>query len=190
MDPARWSGHPQLRHWWTTLTDRLAVTARLEVHRAAPGARAYRAVVRRTPTGPGHGPGPVLGEAVEATPGDAAAFAALAAVTAVCTAAAEPSAARPRPRPCGGAIAPLAAAGARTAAWEDLGWSGGWLADLAGREEALQDTLHRLSGADPTPNPTPNPPNPTPNPPAPAPELAGLLRSFGFTVLRTAEEAR
>ncbi|MFJ2751127.1 hypothetical protein [Streptomyces sp. NPDC087297] len=185
VDRARWSGHPQLRHWWTTLTDRLAVTARLEVHRAAPDAQAYRAVVRRTPTGPGHGPGPVLGEAVEATPGDAAAFAALAAVTAVCTAAAEPSAARPRP--CGGAIAPLVAAGARTAAWEDLGWSGGWLADLAGREEALQDTLHRLSGADPTPNPTPNPPDPTP---APAPELAGLLRSFGFTVLRTAEEAR
>ncbi|MFJ4865609.1 hypothetical protein [Streptomyces sp. NPDC088748] len=185
VDPARWSGHPQLRHWWTTLTDRLAVTARLEVHRAAPGARAYRAVVRRTPTGPGHGPGPVLGEAVEATPGDAAAFAALAAVTAVCTAAAEPSAARPRP--CGGAIAPLAAAGARTAAWEDLGWSGGWLADLAGREEALQDTLHRLSGAGPTPNPTPNPPDPAPTP---TPELAGLLRSFGFTVLRTAEEAR
>ncbi|MFI8345582.1 hypothetical protein ACIF8W_36765 [Streptomyces sp. NPDC085639] len=181
VDPARWAGHPQLRHWWTTLTDRLAVTARLEVHRAAPRAQAYRAVVRRTPTGPGCGPGPVLGEAVEATPGDAAAFAALAAVTAVCTAAAEPSAARPRP--CGGAIAPLAAAGARTAAWEDLGWSGGWLADLAGREEALQDTLHRLSGA----GPTPNPPDPTPTP---APEPAGLLRSFGFTVLRTAEEAR
>ncbi|WP_051779831.1 hypothetical protein [Streptomyces sp. NRRL S-241] len=178
VDPARWSGHPQFRHWWTTLIDRLAVTARLEVYRAAPGARAYRAVVRRTPTGPGHGPGPVLGEAVEATPGDAAAFAALAAVTAVCTATAEPSAARPRP--CGGAIAPLAAAGARTAAWEDLGWSGGWLADLAGREEALQDTLHRLSGAGPTPNPTPDS----------APEPAGLLRSFGFTVLRTAEEAR
>lgn len=135
-------------------------------------------MVRRTPAGPGHGPGPVLGEAVEATPGDAAAFAALAAVTAARTAAAGPSAARPRPS--GGAVAPLAVAGARTAAWEDLGWSGGWLADLAGREEAFQDTLHRLSGAGPAPTPDP----------APAPEPAGLLRSFGFTVLRTAEETR
>ncbi|MFI7358000.1 hypothetical protein ACIBTP_29280 [Streptomyces avidinii] len=179
VDPARWSGHPQLRHWWKTLTDRLDIAARLEVHRAAPRAHAYRAVVRRTPAAPGHGPGPVLGEAVEATPGDAAAFAALAAVTAACTAAAGPSAARPRPS--GGAVAPLAAAGARTAAWEDLGWSGGWLADLAGREEAFQDTLHRLSGAGPA--------TPAPDP-APAPEPAAPLRSFGFTVLRTAEETR
>ncbi|MFE9934020.1 hypothetical protein [Streptomyces sp. NPDC005533] len=183
VDPARWSDHPQLRHWWTTLTDRLAVTARLEVHRAAPRAHAYRAVVRRTPTGEGHGPGPVLGEAVEATPGDAASFAVLAACTAAVTAASGPSAARPRPS--GAALAPLAAAGARTAAWEDLGWTGGWLADLAGREEAFQDTLHRLSAAAgpaaPTPDRAPHPPDP---------ELAGLLRSFGFTVLRTAEEAR
>ncbi|MFD9258781.1 hypothetical protein, partial [Streptomyces sp. NPDC059538] len=37
----------------------------------------------------------------------------------------------------------------------------------------------------PAPGPTPNPPDPTPTP-----ELVGLLRSFGFTVLRTAEEAR
>ncbi|MFD4864785.1 hypothetical protein [Streptomyces sp. NPDC058412] len=181
VDPARWSGHPQLRHWWTTLTDRLAVAARLEVHRAAPGAQAYRAVVRRTPVGPGGRPGPVLGEAVEATPGDAASFAALAAVTAAvtaaCTAAAGPSAGPPRPS--GGAVAPLATAGARTAAWEDLGWTGGWLADLAGREEAFQHTLHRLSGA-----------GPAALTPAAAPEPAGLLRSFGFTVLRTAEETR
>ncbi|MFB7180462.1 hypothetical protein ACFCYI_22505 [Streptomyces sp. NPDC056257] len=179
VDPARWSGHPQLRHWWTTLTDRLAVPARLEVHRAAPRAQAYRAVVRRTPAGPGRGPGPVLGEAVEATPGDAASFAALAAVTATCTAATRPSAARPRPS--GAAVAPLAAAGARTAAWEDLGWTGGWLADLAGREEAFQNTLHRLSGTGPA--------APAPDF-APDPEPAGLLRSFGFTVLRTAEESR
>ncbi|MFD4936196.1 hypothetical protein [Streptomyces virginiae] len=180
-DPAHWSGHPQLRHWWTTLTGRLAVPARLEVHRAAPHAHAYRAVVRRTPhePGPGRGPGPLLGEAVEATPGDAAAFAALAAVTAVRTAAPGGT----PPPPSGGAAAPLATAGVPTAAWEDPGWTGGWLADLAGREEALQDTLHRLYGA-----------GPTTTPPAPAPErdsgLAGLLRSFGFTVLHTPEEAR
>lgn len=184
LDPAHWSGHPQLRHWWTTLTGRLAVPARLEVHRPAPHAHAYRAVVRRTPhePGPGCGPGPLLGEAVEATPGDAAAFAALAAVTAV-TAVRIDAAATPGtpPPPSGGAAAPLAAAGMPTAAWEDPGWTGGWLADLAGREEALQDTLHRLYGA-----------GPAITPPAPArdPGLAGLLRSFGFTVLHTAEEAR
>ncbi|MCX4719231.1 hypothetical protein OG818_26215 [Streptomyces virginiae] len=186
-DPAHWSGHPQLRHWWTTLTGRLAVPARLEVHRAAPHAHAYRAVVRRTPhePGPGCGPGPLLGEAVEATPGDAAAFAALAAVTAVTTvrtaAAAAPGA---PPPPSGGAAAPLATAGVPTAAWEDPGWTGGWLADLAGREEALQDTLHRLYGAGPTTTP------PAPAPPARDPGLAGLLSSFGFTVLHTPEEAR
>ncbi|MGW6984722.1 hypothetical protein ACWGE1_35600 [Streptomyces sp. NPDC054932] len=180
VDPARWSGHPQLRHWWTTLTERLGTTARLEVHRAAPRAQAYRAVVRRTPAGPGREPGPVLGEAVEATPGDAASFAALAAVTAVCTTAPDPEPAG-LPRPSGGAAAPLAAAGARTAAWEDLGWTGGWLADLAEREEAFQHTLHRLSATGPAAALTPV---------APDPEPAGLLRSFGFTVLRTAEEAR
>ncbi|MFD3468066.1 hypothetical protein ACFWWM_17175 [Streptomyces sp. NPDC058682] len=181
VDPARWSGHPQLRHWWTTLTGRLAVPARLEVHRAAPHAQAYQAVVRRTPPRPGRGPGPLLGEAVEATPGDAAAFAALAAVTTVCTAAAgAPDTTSP---PSGGAAAPLAAAGVPTAAWEDLGWTGGWLADLAVREEAFRTTLHQLSGADPAITP------PAPDP-APDAGLAGLLRSFGFTVLPTAEEAR
>lgn len=181
VDPARWSGHPQLRHWWTTLTGRLAVPARLEVHRAAPHAQAYRAVVRRTPPGPGRGPGPLLGEAVEATPGDAAAFAALAAVTTACTAAATTPGTPPPPS--GGAAAPLAAAGAPTAAWEDPGWTGGWLADLAGREEALLDTLHRLC----RPAPRPHRPHPAPHP---ARASCGLLRSFGFTVLHTAGEAR
>lgn len=181
VDPARWSGHPQFRHWWTTLTGRLAVPARLEVHQAAPHAQAYRAVVRRTPAGPGRGPGRLLGEAVEATPGDAASFAALAAVTTACTATAAPP--DTPPPPSGGAAAPLAAAGVPTAAWEDLGWTGGWLADLAGREEAFRTALHELSGADPAITP------PSPDPASDA-GLAGLLRSFGFTVLHTAEEAR
>lgn len=180
VDPARWSGHPQLRHWWTTLTGRLAVPARLEVHRAAPQAQAYRAVVHHTPPGPGRGPGPLLGEAVEATPGDAAAFAALAACTTCTAAAGTPDT---LPPPSGGAAAPLAAAGTPTAPWEDLGWTGGWLADLAGREEAFRNTLHRLSGASPAITP------PTP-PPAPDSGLADLLRSFGFTVLHTTTEAR
>lgn len=78
----------------------------------------------------------------------------------------------------------------RTAAWEDLGWTAGWLADLAGREEAFQNTLHQLSGAHPAVTPaTRCTPDPAPDL-APDPEPAGLLRSFGFTVLRTTEEAR
>ncbi|MEV6574777.1 hypothetical protein [Streptomyces sp. NPDC051577] len=178
----RWTGHPQVRHWWTTLTDRLAVPARLEVFRVAPGEEVYRAVVR--PTGPhevASGPPgelPLLGDAVEATPGDAAAFAALAAVARV--SAPDPGSARDPDRGLasgsGGAVAPLAAAGARTAAWEDSGWTGRWLTELAGREDAFQEALRRVTGPDRAPG-------------APAPGSAGepgaLLRAFGFTVLHT-----
>ncbi|MCX5197394.1 hypothetical protein OOK31_26455 [Streptomyces sp. NBC_00249] len=164
---ADWSGHPQVRHWWRTLTLRLAVPARLEVHRAAPDREAYHAVVRCTADGR------PLGEAVEATPGDAAAFAALAAVAAA-------SGAPGRTPPSGGAAAPLAAAGARTAVWEDDGWTGRWLAGLAAREEALQDALRALAGE----------PRPVRAPAPTDPELLDLLRAFGFTVLHAPEEAR
>ncbi|WP_371589743.1 hypothetical protein [Streptomyces virginiae] len=54
---------------------------------------------------------------------------------------------------------------------------------MPGREEALQDTLHRLYGAGPATTPR------APAPPARDFGLAGLLRSFGFTVLHTPEEA-
>ncbi|UQX00035.1 hypothetical protein M4D82_05380 [Streptomyces sp. RerS4] len=197
-----WEEHPQLRHWWTTLTVRLAVSAHLEVHRLAPDGGAYRAVVSRA--APDGGVGPVLGRAVEATPGDAAAFASLAAVAAVTAewvgavtrgasgrspaAALGPAAAAapgpglgPAPAPArasGGAIAPLAAAGVPTAAWEDDGWTGGWLAALAGREEALHETLRRLPGLPPTAEAAG----------ADDPELLALIRAFGFTVLHTPEE--
>ncbi|MEV7170302.1 hypothetical protein AB0O18_11460 [Streptomyces sp. NPDC093224] len=203
--PAMWSAHPQYRHWWTTLTDRLGTAARTEVHRLAPHAEAYRAVVRRAPRDAAHGAGTVLGEGIEATPGDAAAFAALAAVTAVVTAGsgspAGPGAGTSGradtaggPRPSGGAVAPLASAAARTAAWEDHRWTGGWLADLAGREAGFRSTLRRLTCGGPgvpagwagAPD---RPPAHAPDH-APDPEPAGVLRAFGFTVLRTAEEAR
>ncbi|MGW6974509.1 hypothetical protein [Streptomyces sp. NPDC054952] len=185
----RWSGHPQVRHWWTTLTDRLAVSARLEVFRVAPGEEVYRAVVRPTghrgaSSGPSRGLGP-LGDAVEATPGDAVAFAALAAVARV--SARDPDPARGSDPAAGfasgsgGAVAPLAAAGVRTAAWEDSGWTGRWLAELAGREEAFQDALRRLTGADPAPD-APTARN--------ADEPGALLRAFGFTVLHTPRETR
>ncbi|MFF5703278.1 hypothetical protein ACFY7H_12345 [Streptomyces sp. NPDC012794] len=164
-----WAGHPQFRHWWHTLTARLEVPARLEVLRAGPDG-VYHAVVRRA-----GGPAPVLGEAVEATPGDAAAFAALAAVAAVRTGRPGPG----RTPPSGGAVAPLACAGVRTAGWEDAGWTGRWLADAAGREEAFQDALRRLAG-----------PPPATGAPAPVrdPALLARLRAFGFTVLHTPEE--
>lgn len=163
---AEWSGHPQFRHWWHTLTARLEVPARLRVVRAGTEG-VHHAVVRRA----GHPE--VLGEAAEATPGDAAAFAALAAVAAV-------RAGRPSGGPpSGAAVAPLAAAGTRTAGWEDDGWTGAWLAGTAGREEAFQEALRRLAG-------------PSRDPGAAAPAHGGalpeLLRAFGFTVLPTPED--
>ncbi|MFE2248157.1 hypothetical protein [Streptomyces lavendulae] len=167
--PRRWSGHPQARHWWTTLTARLAVPARLHVFRVAPGEEVYRAVVHRTGA---DGPVP-LGDAVEATPGDAAACAALAAVAAV-SAGAVPAVGAP----AGAAGAGLAVAGAPAVGWEEPGWTGRWLADTAGREDAFQEAMGRLT----------DPPRPAP-PDAPGGELAALLRAFGFTVLHFPEEA-
>ncbi|MGE7386733.1 hypothetical protein ACQKM2_14760 [Streptomyces sp. NPDC004126] len=161
-----WSGHPQFRHWWHTLTARLEVPARIRVRRA--GAHGvHHAVVRRA------GDAGVLGEAVEATAADAAAFAALAAVAAV-------QAGGPGDGlPSGGAVAPLAAAGARAAGWEDDGWTGRWLAGTAEREAAFQEALRRLTG----------PPRHTAaGAPARDGELPELLRAFGFTVLYTPEE--
>ncbi|MFI5983636.1 hypothetical protein ACIBEA_22495 [Streptomyces sp. NPDC051555] len=167
----RWADHPQLRHWWATLTGRLGVAARLEVVRLAPGLEAYRAVVRPcAPGGRSAPPPPPLGDAVEATPGDAAAFAALGAVVRTCAAAAG----RPGARVFApdGALAPLAAAGVRTADWEDAGGTGRWLADLAAREEAHQGALRRITGTAAAPGAPPS-----------RPELASLLAAFGFTVL-------
>ncbi|MDK9495840.1 hypothetical protein QEZ40_007326, partial [Streptomyces katrae] len=161
-----WSGHPQFRHWWHTLTARLEVPARIRVRRTGTDG-VHHAVVRRA------GDAGALGEAVEATAADAAAFAALAAVAAV-------QAAGPCPvPPSGGAVAPLATAGARTAGWEDDGWTGHWLAGTAEREETFQAALRRLAG-------------PSRRTAATAParqgELPELLEAFGFTVLHTPEE--
>lgn len=179
-----WSGHPQFRHWWHTLTTRLEVPARLRVRRAGPDGVHHAVVLRAGDAqAPGDSQAPggaevpgdaeVLGEAVEATPGDAAAFAALAAVAAV--RAGGPAVAPPS----GGAVAPLASAGTRTAGWEDDGWTGRWLSGTAAREEAFQDALRRLAG----------PPRDTgAAAPAEGGGLPELLRAFGFTVLPTPEE--
>ncbi|MET9800424.1 hypothetical protein [Streptomyces sp. NPDC006368] len=202
-----WSGHPQARHWWTTLTERLDARARMEVLRLSPDEEAYRAVVhtradrpapapysgpdlpgdRRAPgssPGPDLGadrpaPGPGLGWAVEATPGDAAAFAALAATAAV-SAAQQDITVADLCAP-GGAVAPLAVAEARPAPWEDSRWTTGWLSEVADRETALQTALTRLTGlhARQTAPATPE-----------ARELAAQLRAYGFTVLAVGEDER
>ncbi|MBH5338192.1 hypothetical protein IHE55_26765 [Streptomyces pactum] len=141
-----------------------------------PGEEALR--VRPAPvTAHGTADLPVPVYAVEATPGDAVAWAALSAVAAV-SAAAQGAGEQP-PAPAGGAAAPLAAADGRRAPWEDDGWTDGWLAGTAGREPALQDALRRLTGglpAEAAPGATRDV------------ELAALLRAFGFTVLVTEED--
>ncbi|MFJ4691783.1 hypothetical protein [Streptomyces sp. NPDC088766] len=173
LPEAHWREHPQAGHWWTALTGRLGTPARLEVRRLA-DEEAYLAVVHGGTDPAAHGP--VLGDAVEATPGDAAAFAALSAAAAAHSA--SPKLAPGHLCRANGAVAALATANTRPAPWEDRGWTNGWLADLALRETALQAVLRRLTGlrvresADT------------------APALAARLRAFGFSVLYGREEDR
>jgi hypothetical protein len=132
-----WLAHPQARHWWTTLTGRLGAHARLRVERPFPAEDVFHAVVRD------HS-GEVLGRAVEATASDAAAFAALAATVQLHSSrvvmtthqVSWPS----------GASAPITAAEAEYAGWEDEGWTTGWLAGVAAREPEFQAALRRLTG--------------------------------------------
>ncbi|MGY1584618.1 hypothetical protein [Streptomyces sp. MN13] len=178
LPEAHWREHPQAGHWWTALTRRLGTPARLEVRRLT-DEEAYLAVVRGgTDDSAAHGPahGPVLGDAVEATPGDAAAFAALSAAAAV-DSAAQGLVVGHLCRPSG-AVAALAAADTRTAPWEDRGWTNGWLADLALREAALQNVLRRLTGLR------------VREPGDAAPPLVARLRAFGFSVLYGQGEGR
>ncbi|CAL9672606.1 hypothetical protein SUDANB105_07622 [Streptomyces sp. enrichment culture] len=173
LPEAHWREHPQAGHWWTALTGRLGTPARLEVRRLA-DEEAYLAVVRGGTDPAAHGP--VLGDAVEATPGDAAAFAALSAAAAV-DSAAQGLVVGHLCR-ASGALAALAAADIRTAPWEDRGWTNGWLADLALREAALQNVLRRLTGLR------------VREPGDAAPTLVARLRAFGFSVLYGQGEGR
>ncbi|MFF5158482.1 hypothetical protein ACFY3N_20015 [Streptomyces sp. NPDC000348] len=166
LPEAHWREHPQADHWWTALTGRLGTPARLEV-RPLVDEEAYLAVVRGGTDPAAHGP--VLGDAVEATPGDAAAFAALSAAAAA-DSAAQGLVVGHLCR-ANGAVAALATADARTAPWEDRGWTNGWLADLALREAALQTVLRRLTGLRVRESGDAAPP------------LAARLRAFGFSVL-------
>ncbi|MEO3977596.1 hypothetical protein AAFN69_27515 [Streptomyces sp. CAU 1734] len=132
--------HPQARYWWSVLTGRLGVGARLSVARLGPGV--FRAVVEEGAAG---GPGGrVLGRAVEATAADAVAFAALASVVRVRARERDPAARWIAAS--GGAVAALASAGVERAGWEDECWTAGWLAAVAGRESALHTALGRRAG--------------------------------------------
>ncbi|WP_405977113.1 hypothetical protein [Streptomyces sp. NBC_00158] len=132
-------GHPQARHWWVALTRRLGVRAELSVTPLDADGTAHRAAVRADGRC-----GPLLGRAVEATPGDAAAFAVLAALVRVQAGAAEPAARHVVA--AGGESCPLAVAGTVPAPWEDASWSAGWWAGVAGREAGLHAVLLELTG--------------------------------------------
>ncbi|MFH9659636.1 hypothetical protein ACH4NF_17885 [Streptomyces sp. NPDC017248] len=144
-----WRTHPQARHWWTVLTERMGRAAELSVRRL--GAEdVHAAVVRVRPAGGGAGAGHgTVSRAVEATAADAVALAALDAVTRVMAAEHVPGAARHTA--LSGAAAPLAAAGAEPAGWADEGWADVWLAGIAAREPALRAALRRLTGVCPPP---------------------------------------
>lgn len=132
-----WLAHPQARHWWTTLAERLNVRAKLSVARTAPDGDVFHAAVRDDS-------GALLGQAVEATAGDAAAFAALAA-TVQLHASAQHVTDHQISWPSG-ASAPITAAKAQYAGWEDDGWTTKWLAGVAAREPAFQTALRRQTG--------------------------------------------
>ncbi|MFC1419005.1 hypothetical protein [Streptacidiphilus cavernicola] len=172
---ARLSPHRQARHWWSTLTGRLGVAAELTVVPVGVDGSAFRAVVR-------DGSDRLLGDAVEATPGDAAAFAALAATAHVHCAAVDVTPGQ-LSLPTGSS-AGIASAGAVFAGWEDDGWTVKWLADVASRERELQAALRQLTGL----HAVPWAPGGTGD--ADARAVAAALHGCGFTVLRTTGGSR
>ena len=122
--------------------DLLAVARLLHVHDLAPaaiGGAVFHGAVRDEA-------GRLLGEAVEATPGDAAAFAALAATASAHAGSVEADMTVRHHILPNGASARIASAGVAFAGWEDDGWTTKWLAGVASRERELQRSLRRLTG--------------------------------------------
>ncbi|WP_354644092.1 hypothetical protein [Kitasatospora camelliae] len=162
------AGGPQAGHWWGVLTERLGVAAWVEVGRPFVGEEeVFLAVVRV-------GAGRVLGWAVEATAGDAVAFAALTAVGRV-----QADAAGVTPvvvNAPSGASARIAVAGVRLAGWEHEGWTTAWLAGVAEREPEFRVALLRATGVRAEPGTPPS---------GDARAVASALDGCGFTVLRT-----
>ncbi|MFJ3925361.1 hypothetical protein [Streptomyces sp. NPDC090022] len=135
ISPDVWQAHPQAAHWWRTLTERLGLQACMTVRQPDPGQPLFSARVDAFDAAGRR----IVARAVEATAGDAAAFAALGAgIRAV---ASGPVRAVPD-----GSCAPLAAAGEPLATWEDEGSRAGWQAALAAREPGLQHALRLLTG--------------------------------------------
>ncbi|WP_327065071.1 hypothetical protein [Kitasatospora sp. NBC_01302] len=133
LPPESWGAHPQARHWWRTFVEYIDTESELIVRQL--NTAVYSATVRAA--------GRPLGHAIEATPGDAATFAALGALARTIG-----ERLAPAPRRLSlpsGASAPLAVAGLELTGWEDEGWTTGWLADLATREPALHADLRRAT---------------------------------------------
>ncbi|MEV0415226.1 hypothetical protein AB0I68_31660 [Streptomyces sp. NPDC050448] len=146
LSEEEWREHPQARHWWTVLTRHLELPMEMTVHRF-PAEQAYLAVVRDPAAEAGTAG--VSARAVEATPADAAALAALGAVTRAM--AAEHGPAGAVHTVFSGAEAALATTGVEPAAWTDEGWTDRWLAGMARREPELCAALARLTGLRPEP---------------------------------------
>ncbi|MEU3574389.1 hypothetical protein AB0E96_39185, partial [Kitasatospora sp. NPDC036755] len=125
-----WREHPQAAHWYGALARRLGRAPKLTI-RQSTGERVYLARTEER-------------WAVEATPADAVAHAALAALTRLL--ARDAGLAAAHHTTLSGAAAPLAAAGRTPAPWTDPGWADRWLADLAGQEPDLRAALARLTG--------------------------------------------
>ncbi|MFD5681407.1 hypothetical protein [Streptomyces bacillaris] len=186
-NPVPWSPetarHPQAAHWWSVLVGRLGVDAEVAVERLGTGGGSdvfgARVVRRRHRTTVG-APPELLGSAVEATVDDAVAFAALSAVVRVQAAADTPHA-RQLVTPSGAAA--VLARSAETAPWEDSGWTTAWLAEAAGREPGLQESLTGLTGR------YPQPWEPSPGADADVHALWSALRQCGFTVLSAGADA-
>ncbi|MER5889004.1 hypothetical protein ABT160_34705 [Streptomyces sp. NPDC001941] len=177
LPAAHWLGHPQARHWWQVLIEHLGQSEAIMTVRQLGCSGVHVAVVRES--GPRTEPvGAVLGEAVEATASDAAALAALAAVTRVMGGRHAPEGALHTA--FSGAEAPLAAAGAVPAPWADEGWTDRWLAAVAAREPGLRTALARLTGARGMPW--------RPGPDGTSGRLATALETCGFTVLTRAAD--
>ncbi len=185
LNEEEWHGHPQARHWWTVLTRHLELPVQMTIRRF-PAEQAYLAVVRDPAARPGTAG--VAARAVEATPGDAAALAALGAVTRAM--AVEHGPAGAMHIAFSGAEAPLATAGTGPAVWADEGWTDRWLAGLAEREPELCAALTRLTGLRPEPW-QPGGVDPAGNGAAgPGGPVGAALHACGFTVLAEAGGAR
>ncbi|MFD0411683.1 hypothetical protein ACFVHV_40940, partial [Kitasatospora sp. NPDC127116] len=130
VSESAWREHPQAGHWYGVLARRLGRAPEPTIRQLS-GESVYLAQVEE-------------GRAVEATPADAVAHAALAALTRLMARGAGLAAVHHTV--LSGAAAPLAAAGRTPAAWTDLGWADRWLADIADREADLHAALVRITG--------------------------------------------